>query len=90
MGNSLRVNQRFQGGSRGRLVAAAVAITDGKVFSFTPLEDAVISVLTGEDGTDCIKLYDPLVTFPAGIPIYLARPAKNLTVDSGLVIIYEA
>jgi hypothetical protein len=89
MGNSLRVNQRFQGGNKGRIVAAGVAITDGGVFSFTPLEDAVISVLTGEDGTDCLKLYDPAITFPAGIPIYLARPAKNLTVDSGLVIIYE-
>ena len=46
MGNSLRVNQRFQGGNKGRIVAAGVAITDGGVFSFTPLEDAVISVLT--------------------------------------------
>ena len=90
MSNSLRVNQRFQGGSKARMVAATVAITDGKVFSFTPLENSVISVLTGEDGTDCLGLYDPAISFPAGIPIYLARPAKNITVSSGLVIIYEA
>jgi len=89
MGNSLRVNQRFQGGSKGRLVALGVAITDGKVFSFTPLQDSVISVMTAEDGDDSLFLYDPATVFPAGIPIYLARPAKNFTVDSGLVIIYE-
>lgn len=87
--SSYRQNSRQQGGVKNTNIGAGVSVTGGNFTSFTPQEDAVISVLTTESGDDCIALYNPADIHIAGVPVYLPSRAANITVDSGRINAYE-
>jgi len=89
MSNSLAVNQRFQGGSKSRILRAGDSITNGKVFEFQALEDSALSILTAEDGEACLEGHLAGDVYATGIHVPLPRPAKSITVASGRIQTFE-
>ena len=84
-----KIAQRQTGGKRARMVSAGTPITDGSSFSFQVIEDATFSTLTAAAGDKSIIDHDYTKTFLAGTTWFTPNLAKNVTLTSGCIVIYE-